>query len=50
MRWSRARQSRGQEESKNEARVEEHVASGAVAELGGESTHGILNWRGRRRR
>jgi hypothetical protein len=50
MRWSRVRRSRGQEESENEVQVEEHVASKAVAALDGESTHRILNWRGRRRR
>jgi hypothetical protein len=37
-------------ESKNEVWVEEHVADGAVATRGGESTRGISKWRGRRRR
>ena len=31
------------EESKKEARVEGHVAGGAAAALGGESSHGTLN-------
>jgi hypothetical protein len=37
-------------ESKNEAWVEEHVADGAAAARGGESTRRISKWIGRRRR
>ena len=38
------------EELKKEARVEGHVAGGAAAALGGESSRGASKWRGRRRR